>query len=572
MTALPFLSRVFHQARTDWRHHRLLVVIWLILLVCTENQHLPGIRTLFFVLSSYNQGGWLDILPSLLAAAAVLRCISSDSPSNPDTASLTRPLGNGAIWFGKALFLLITVIIPMLIVLSFRWQGNDLGVSQQLAIGGSVVLAVALLCSLVGSATALTSSPRQVLALAILVVVGLGIWLAIPKPWMAQDQFTLESYRINLCGSFIAALVALSGLTASWWIATVPRRRGFAGTLFLATLLASVWISQSWNRDWITQSEQPYARTSNLELKLGPLVKGDPKPGRRLWPTLRVAGLGKDEVASVLEFAPILEDKPWPPEGSHTDVPSLDRGYDSWLHHEHTRALFKYFPTTTLWNSHVSNDAVYNGRGSLDKLLQRLRLGRDEAIKHPWRLRLVIHEMKLISRMPYRQLWTQANVFPIRPGMRVEFDPFSLRHDAWEMPGRIHRTSSAILPVDAFRKTVGRGRELNDDFFLLLEDKELRDNTAHSLGLTRQIQRQGSLADGASFWIREEDQRFTIRLWHPLDQQLILERSLDDWIDEQDASLWHGDDRGFVEFELTPEQVAEIFPEPEPEPKEEKKS
>ncbi|MEM6915386.1 MAG: hypothetical protein AAF491_02375 [Verrucomicrobiota bacterium] len=563
MTALPFLSRVFHQARTDWRHHWLLVAIWFVLLFLSENRHLPGVNAVFSILYSYNHAGWLEILPLLVAAAVVLRCVHSDSPSNSDTASLTRPLGQGAVWTGKALFLLSAVILPLLVVMSFRWQGIDLGFSQQFAIGGSVVLAIALLCSLVGSVTALTSSPRQVLGLAIFAAVGLGVWLAIPKPWLTEDQFTVESIRTDLCGTLIASLTALAGLSASWWIATVPRRRFLAGGLFLTTLLLAGWISQSWNREWITQPEQPYARSANLTLKPGPFVKGDPKPGRKLWPTLRIAGLGKDEVASVLEFAPILDGKPWPPEGSHSDIPTLERGYDSWLHHEHTRVLFKYFPPTTLWSSHIYNGVVYNGRGNSDQLLQQLRMSRDEAIEHRWRLRLVIHEMKLIGRMPYRQLWTQQNVFPIRPGMRLELDTFGWMHDAWEMQGQIHRTSSAILPVTPFRKTLGRGREMNDDFFLVLEDRDLRDNTVYSLGLTRRRPNRSHLASGAAFWIHQESQHFTIRLWHPQDQQVFLERTLDEWIDEQDASLWHGDDRGFVEFELSPEQVAEIFPEPE---------
>ena len=43
---------------------------------------------------------------------------------------------------------------------------------------------------------------------------------------------------------------------------------------------------------------------------------------------------------------------------------------------------------------------------------------------------------------------------------------------------------------------------------------------------------------------------------------MILQRSLDEWIDQQDASLWHAEERGIVELELTPEQMAQVLPEP----------
>jgi hypothetical protein len=498
----------------------------------------------------------------LMAAAVVWRCVSADSPSNTDTFSLTRPVGRAALWCGKLVFVFTALMLPLLLVLSHGWRGFDLGAVQWAAMSGAVLLAGGLLCALAGGVTALASSSRQVLVLAVLAVVGGGVWLAMQQTWTEPEPITPATQRVQLCGSFVAALLALVGLTASWWCATVPRRRFRAAGLLLTTLLASNWIAQSWRTEWLTLPEKKYANASKLALKFGKADPADKTPGRGLWPTLRITGLGKDEVVSILEFAPVRENEPWPPEGSHTDLPTDEPGSGSWLHHDHTRALFKHYAATSLWRDHIRNNAVYNGRKTLDALLQSMRLKREDAIQRPWRLRLVVHEMKRIAAMPYRQLWTQENAFLIRPGMRLELNAFAWIHDAWEMHGRVHRLASAVLPIDAFRNATARKHELDDDFFLVLEDKELRENEAHSLGLVSRESRYNIWQDHSSLWLHDENQGFEVRLWHAREQQVILQRTLDEWIDQQDASLWHAEERGIVEFELTPEQMAQMLPEP----------
>ena len=55
-----------------------------------------------------------------------------------------------------------------------------------------------------------------------------------------------------------------------------------------------------------------------------------------------------------------------------------------------------------------------------------------------------------------------------------------------------------------------------------------------------------------------------IRAMPEEEQQVILQRPLDEWIDQQDASLWHAEERGIVEMELTPEQMAQVLAEPKP--------
>ena len=562
MTAAPFFTRVVHQCRVEWRHQRFMVLLWLLVLALRQWQRVYETKTRTSLISYWDLDLLLAVTPMLMAAAVVWRCVSADSPSNTDTFSLTRPVGQSALWCGKLLFVFTAVMLPLLLVLSHGWRGFDLGAVQWAAMSGAVLLAGGLLCALAGGVTALASSSRQVIVLAVLAVVGGGVWLAMQQIWTEPEPITPATQRVQLCGSFVAALLALVGLTASWWCATVPRRRFRAAGLLLTTLLASNWIAQSWRTEWLTLPEKKYANASKLALKFGKADPADKTPGRGLWPTLRITGLGKDEVVSILEFAPVRENEPWPPEGSHTDLPTDEPGSGSWLHHDHTRALFKHYATTSLWRDHIRNNAVYNGRKTLDALLQSMRLKREDAIQRPWRLRLVVHEMKRIAAMPYRQLWTQENAFLIRPGMRLELNAFAWIHDAWEMHGRVHRLASAVLPIDAFRNATARKHELDDDFFLVLEDKELRENETHSLGLVSRESRYNIWQDHSSLWLHDENQGFEVRLWHAREQQVILQRTLDEWIDQQDASLWHAEERGIVEFELTPEQMAQMLPEP----------
>jgi hypothetical protein len=562
MTAAPFFSRVIHQCRVEWQHQRFMVLLWWLVLALRQWQRVYETKTRNLLIYYWDLDLLLAVTPMLMAAAVVWRCVSADSPSNTDTFSLTRPVGRAALWCGKLVFVFTAVMLPLLLVMSHGWRGFDLGAVQWAAMSGAVLLAGGLLCALAGGVTALASSSRQVLVLAVLAVVGGGVWLAMQQTWTEPEPITPATQRVQLCGSFVAALLALVGLTASWWCATVPRRRFRAAGLLLTTLLASNWIAQSWRTEWLTLPEKKYANASKLALKFGKADPADKTPGRGLWPTLRITGLGKDEVVSILEFAPVRENEPWPPEGSHTDLPTDEPGSGSWLHHDHTRALFKHYATTSLWRDHIRNNAVYNGRKTLDALLQSMRLKREDAIQRPWRLRLVVHEMKRIASMPYRQLWTQENAFLIRPGMRLELNAFAWIHDAWEMHGRVHRLASAVLPIDGFRNATARKHQLDDDFFLVLEDKELRENEAHSLGLVSRESRYVIWQDHSSLWLHDENQGFEVRLWHAREQQVILQRTHDEWIDQQDASLWHAEERGIVEFELTPEQMAQMLPEP----------
>ncbi len=506
----------------------------------------------------------------MLAAALAWRCVGADAPSNADTFSLTRPVGQAQLWLGKLLFLCTGVLGPALVVEALDWGGFGLGMAHWLALAAGVVLAGGLLCCLVGVLTALASSTRQMIALAVLAVVGAGVWLAMQQTYEFHPAepvgITLAQRHASLCGSFVAALTALSGLLVAWWFVMVRRRRLIAGGLMLLTLATAPQVADAWRIDWITPGPLKYANAAKLGIKVGKADKEDKAPGRGLWPTLRITGLGKDEVASIIEFAPVDDSGAWPPTGSYSDLPVNESGYDAWLHQDHTKALFKYSPPTTLWHQSINNNAMYNGRKPLPAVLQQLRLKQPEAITRRWRLRLAIHEMRRVATLPFRQFWSQENSFLIRPGLRMEFNAFAWLREAWEMHGRAHRLSSALLPIDGHRSAHARGRDLGDNFFLVLEDPELRENKALDLHLVQRERQHTIYNDQSRLWKTDEKQGLEVRLWTPSEQHAILKTTHDEWVSRLNAMLWHAEERGTLEIELTAAQMAEVLTEVKPQP------
>lgn len=570
MNTAPALNRILLQSRTEWRHQRGMILAWLVWLGVRRWHRIHEVKTTFSTLSMADLDLWLEVGALLLAAALAWRCVSADAPSNADTCSLTRPVGQAALWLGKLLFLLLGVILPAVVVCGLDWRGFGLGMGQWLALTGTVVLVIGLICGLVGTLTALASSTRQMFVLAVLGMAGAGVWLGMQGQvhhYAAPAVREMEQQHASLCGTLVAALMALGGLLMAWWVATVWRRRFFASGLALLTLAVAPLIASAWQIDWITPPPLRCANAAKIGIKVGKADKEDKTHGRSLWPTLRLTGLGKDEVASIIEFAPIDDSVPWPPTGSYSDLAVDESGYDSWLHTDHTRALFKYSAPTTLWRQSLGGNEMYNGRKPLAAVLQQLRLKREDGMTRRWRLRLAIHEMKRVATLPYRLFWSQENSFLIRPGLRLEFNAFAWLRGAWEMHGRAHRLSAAVVPIDSHRSAHVRGRDLSDNFLVVLEDPDLGENEALDLHLVQRTRQFSRYNDQSRLWQIDENQGLEIRLWTPKEQHAILKTTHEDWVNRLNATLWHAEERGTIDFELTAAQMAEVLAEPSPEVK-----
>jgi len=563
MNVMSISKRVLHQFRSEWRHQHWIVLGWLLWLVLRSSyqhrQERPGFMSYIYLESM------ADLFSLVLAALLVGRCVSVDSPSNTDSFSLTRPVGRGALWVGKLAFLIASLFVPAWLVQSRGWTGFDLGVAQWLALSGGVALISGLTISAVASLTSLAASARQLWTLAVVGVVAAGVWLALGESFMFQpdapQEISDQVLRQQMCGKFLASVVAFAGLMIAWWMASVPRRRALAGATMVGSLAMASVIPSTLKTDWLSKPPLQYAGVSKLAIKTGKADPADKSPGRGLWPTLRITGLGRDEVASIIDFAPVEGTAAWPPLASFSDLSVSTRGWDDWLLHDHTRALFKHSPPTTLWRDYLNTPNAYRGRLPLKEIIKPLHLTHEQAIARRWRLRLAIHEMRRVATVPYRQFWSQPNSFLIRPGLSVEFDAYRWQADAWELRGRVHRSHSSVLTADAHIAAHAKGRDLNDNFLLVFEDPELRENEAHVLNLSQYQRGMKGMSPLAIGWHLDQKQRFEIRMWGPNAQHFLLKTTHDQWVDRLKASLWHAEERGVVEFELSAEQMAEVLAE-----------
>ncbi len=562
MTA-TLLIRIMHQFRTEWRHHRAWVFAW-ITWTLLHRFYSSGTDNDNFYFAFW---GFVPLLMVLLPATVAWRCICADSPSNTDCMTLTRPMGQTALWLGKIAFLFCGIVLPLLIVESTGWAGFQLGTGAWLGLGSGVMLYFGLMIGTVSALTALTSTTRQVIALAVLGVLFAVFWLtggeSMMQVWLpARNKGAAEALKI--CGGIVASGVAFFGVIAAWWLATVPRRRAVAAGVLVISLMQAPVVSAMWKVDWITPPALGYP-VKKIGVKTGKADPADKTPGRALWPTLRITGLGKDEAASVIDFAPMMDGQTeWPPLGSYSDLVPNTNGYDSWLHLEHVRALLKHSAPTTLWWHQLYNNGLYNGRPKIHEVIKPLRLD-PKVMPARWRLRLAVHEMRRIGTVPLKTLWEQGAVFPVRPGLRVEFQPVTPTLIGWETKGRLHRVYPLMLPPREHRPAESRGQSLAEGFLLVLEDPELRENRAQDLGPHQR--EYGPGRDQGFAWQADESQGFDFRLSPPLVQHDLLKTTDEDWMKRLNATLWHAEERGTVELELTAAQMAEVLAEPKPEVK-----
>ncbi|WP_395751661.1 hypothetical protein [Prosthecobacter sp.] len=559
MTAtLPF--RVAHQFRTEWRQHRAWVLAWTAWVVLhryfgSARNH-GDLGSVFFVFAL--------LMTKLPPAAMAWLCIRGDSPSNTDCATLTRPMGQGALWLGKGAFLCCGVILPLLLAESMGWTGFRLGAGSWLALGGGLILCAGLVVGTTSALTALTSSSRQVIAIAVLGVLAAGLWMASGEIFLVAlwgpGKHDAAADAVKECGWMAAGGIAFLGVMTAWWMVTVPRRRAAAAALLVLSLLQAPFVAAVWKVDWITPPALSYA-SKNLGVKTGKADPAEKAPGRSLWPTLRITGLGKDEVASVIELAPIGESqKEWPPLGSYSDLTVDSSGYDTWLHPDHLRALLKYSAPTTLWRHRLYGNGLYNGRPRIHEALKPLHLD-PQTMPERWRLRLAVHEMKRVGSVPFRELWAHGAEFPVREGLRVEFMPFSSLAGAWQSEGWLHYLHPLALPPRDHRAAEARGRTLADGFLLVLEDPMLQENEAFDLGLRQQ---QYGMERYLSLSLQDDYSRsFEVRLWTPVVQHELLKTTHEDWVNRLNATLWYAEERGTVDMELTAAQMAEVLAEPE---------
>lgn len=551
---LPVHLRLVHQFRHEWLHHRWAALGWTLWLLLRRWSH--EAESHLGIFSTADFGELVFIGTILIPATIAWHCVRADSPSNTDTASLTRPIGQSVLWLAKVAFFITAICLPLLVVESWNWRGFGHDWSQFTALSVGWLLCAGIVLGIAAVLTSLAATTRQVIALAVIGLFGAGLWMVLGGRGWIYGPIDSRKVDLQTCAGLVGAAVCVIGLVTAWWIASVPRRRVIAAAASVSALIAAPVVTACWSVNWLKAPPLLYP-ANKLTVKTGKADPADKTPGRAFWPTLRIVGLGKDEVASIVDFAPITDLAEWPPLGSYSDVPTNTRGYDAWLFHDHVKALIKHSPPATLWSDFLSNDTLYNGRKPLRECISPLRIN-PKAPPSRWRLRLAVHEMKPVATVPYKQLWTKSNQFLIRPGVRVEFDPYIWETGAWELHGRLHRLNSTWLPLETHAPMRFPSRALSEAFLLVLEDPELRENEARDLGITQRGYGQGSaFLDEA--WQSNDKHSFEIRMWEPAAQHFLLKTKREDWINRLNATLWHAEERGSVDLELSAEQMKEVL-------------
>jgi hypothetical protein len=138
--------------------------------------------------------------------------------------------------------------------------------------------------------------------------------------------------------------------------------------------------------------------------------------------------------------------------------------------------------------------------------------------------------------------------------------PFHPQHGNWLANGGVQRQFSRLLPDQPHARIHRGSQPLIPSFILVLHDPELREVEAHDFYFYKgQVFRPRSHP-----WQFDENRHLQISLREPEAQLHLLQQTRDDWINRQNATLWHAEERGIVELELTAEQMAALLAEPIP--------
>ncbi len=565
-----FAFRTLHQLRTEARHHAFSVLFWIAWLMLRLWQRRGG------VLGRHDEvlTPFIEFITACIAISIVHRCIHADAPANPETASLTRAIGRGALMLGKVLFLLLGVLMPFIAAESMLWRGFGHDLVQQLALTAGTCLAGGFILVLAATVSAISRARAQALGLAFGVLALIGAATLIVQsmerhglPWLNSMFEHAMFMRTN--SGIIAAMIAFFLCAAGCWLCFVPRRRCWAALLVLLACvqepLTTSMRQHDWFRgcDWLQRPERHYAGA--LALHVGTDVSNETAPVQTLWPTLRLSGLRGDEAASIIAFAPIkpLEAKHlWPSETFYTDIPLARNRGDIWAHNDHVRVLMRQAPAATLWLQ--GSDGKSNDRRWLESDLKPFQLDLAAPQTQKWRLRLAIHGIKPVATLPFRQLWDQSHTFPLQPGLRLECDPLaSMSTGVWNLRGRLHLNHSALIASGTHQRIATHdGCPLPPAVILVLHDSELREATVHDLTLSTPGHRVNTPSyDRGYAWQIDSATGFHVQIEEPDAQYQFLHTTREDWIASTTASFYQLEERGTVDLELTTGQMTQVLAE-----------
>ncbi len=553
------MKPILHQLRTDWRRDRLWVLVLNgFFLFRLWYRMEPWWQS---TANSRGEPSWLGFwLAHLAPAALAVRVILADAPANRDLGTHTRPIGKGNLVAAKALFLLFTIVVPWMLCDAWLWRGfeNDARTLVSL-LKSSFVEIVTVLFPCVVMAACAGSGTQFVLILLGYIVAMFVVEDAYGHLYTVLFEGKSSRYPIfpGHPGPLLLTLpqiLAFALLTAAWLTQALFRRRGQALSLLVLALVTQYGGSVLW--PWMFPSAVNLEYTASaLTIKTGRPTSDDSTPGQQLWPTLRVAGLPPDHLASIISFAPpgvkvykarTLPGKAqscWSDYFNDGGSGSVVRSVERW------QALRRHYGPADLWFDR------YDIRGSRPPLPSVIN---PQPPASPWTLRLAVHQMRKIFDRPLSDFEAEVPDVRLQTGSLITFKRLREEGSVFRLPWyqRTRRTTLAPGPK-VICNEAGPLTPPFSPFFIecvaVLQDPEARENL-----MLRPVSSQLAL-DRGSGWIEDRAEAREFYISKPLARMSMTGLKQEDWIRRTRLQLWVPEERGSVDFQLSVEQVQQML-------------
>lgn len=543
----PFWRRVPHVLRTDLARERGWLSGWLLLLAARALDHWDPV-----VLPRL--GHVLDSVVAVAGLALVVKLVRADAPGSDVTASLTRPVGRGALWTAKLSFILLALWQPFLLMHALAWRGFGLSEASWaavFAINGLPALAAAFAAAWLASLR-VPKTALAALCMVMLLILALPILQQI-TPLLSRD-FDSQLSRLMpdsdtpegsllRCRMLLFNLAALAAFGLGWLLAALNRQ---SLPVAMTALLTGIVITSCWTWDWQRRPALSYTDARPILRVTTEPAYGD----QALWPGLRLSGLPAHQVAAVVALAPVLPGQDaWPPKESYSDFATFEKDgrlslRDRWMCVDHARRLSSNFPDHLTWVGQMDH-----ARPNLRGLVNQEQKRHPDAAKLPWRLRLLIHEWKPVpagslqapGSSPARLVLADAGLLSLKTRIpssnQLYFDARliqrfpRLRFDDAPEPARIH----------------GMNPPLN----LLM--------TAHAPMLDEVVVAHGYnnwSENHSEFWVAQREYSMSLTLPLPVVHMDMTGLELADWMKQAETTLWLPRERGIVDLEINAGEMA----------------
>ena len=547
-----FVYRYRHQLLIDLKRSLVPVAVFLLVLVCRLMLRVPqpsddGDHTADWVLRGLHQH--LVTIGGIIATVMLYRIIRADAPSNADTASLTRPVGTGALWLSKLTVMLMITVLPWSICDWIASLDTLHGGWSQLAVVMGGALGTLFVAAPAAAIFSLASSTRQIAIMFFIGLLGFVIWAAMNSPmhvFAAQLSHPSLSTR-HECAVIVAALILVEFALAAWWLSAVPRQR--RRSILVLILAFAQWplTIRVWSVNWLLRPELAYTR--NVTLKTGAPKTDDKAPGRPFWKGLRIAGLGKDEVASIVAFAPFESFTAWPGEKFFTDLgANVQRGEDETrlLRTEHARLLMSHFASTDLWLY------PYSPRPRLD-----LRKVIHDSTR-PWRLRVAVHELRRMCELPLDDVWTRTHFVAVDEGHALQLGPNEIDQGHDHLNARLVETRSKLIAPSAHaRMRYPSGKEAPMNLVFILRDNDAREI---AFNFSQPVPSATANIPSSIGWLLDENTVLDGNyLTQPRGRFAMGLTTKEEWRKNSTLQVWVLDFKGTRDFDLSPDQLKQAL-------------